>query len=184
MKSLQLDAPHAVIVIGIRGSGKTFFARKFADMFSAPFIEEAELFRLTGSIGTTDALIELHLSELIKTKKTIILEIEASARTRRQELARMFKKAGYTTLFVWVQVDTDTALARSQKSSNISPDVHARDVQRFTALKAPEPYIVISGKHTYATQAKIVLKKLTSGRQISVHRTPPAVPTRGQIIVR
>jgi len=41
MKSLQLDKPHAIVVIGIQGSGKTFFAEKFATTFKAPYIEQA-----------------------------------------------------------------------------------------------------------------------------------------------
>ena len=45
--------------------------------------------------------------------------------------------------------------------------------------------IPISGKHTFATQAKAVLKKLSSPRQLQQPTTTERKPTaRGQIIIR
>ena len=184
MKSLQLDAPHAIVVIGIQGSGKTFFARRFADMFNAPFIDESEIGDVCGSVEVTQKIMAITLHEVVKTKATIVLEVDAAARTKRIELIRDLKKAGYETLFVWVQIDSDTAFMRSQKQRGVSADTHGRSVQRFTAPKAPEPFLVISGKHTYASQARIVLKKLSGQRPVQPVRKPPTIPPRGQIIVR
>ena len=43
MKSLQLDKPHAIVMVGIPGSGKSFFADKFSAMFNAPYVEQMVL---------------------------------------------------------------------------------------------------------------------------------------------
>ncbi|MBO9600754.1 MAG: hypothetical protein J7559_23390, partial [Cohnella sp.] len=51
---------------------------------------------------------------------------------------------------------------------------HDAAVRRFSAPHSTEKPIVISGKHTYATQAKMVLRKLAEPRaDISVHSTAP-----------
>jgi predicted kinase len=83
MKSLQLDKPHAIIVIGIQGSGKTFFASKFADTFNAPFIEQAAFEAATNDDETAQTLMRNVLGEMLKTGRSIVIEMTLSSRTDR-----------------------------------------------------------------------------------------------------
>jgi predicted kinase len=183
MKSLQLDKPHAIVTIGIQGSGKSFFAKKFADTFNAPFFEESFIASHAKDEASARELSDATLTELLKTGRSIVIEQSLSSRSDRTELGKLLRTAGYVPLFIWVQVDLDTAMNRAQRSAKVSQEEYRTAMRRFTPPHASERPLVISGKHTFATQAKAVLKKLSVPRatQPPVERRQPA---RGQIIVR
>lgn len=183
MKSLQLDRPHAIIVIGIQGSGKTFFAEKFASTFNAPFIEQAMFDHAVSDEANAKALMTSMLKEMLKTGRSIVVELALPTKAERVDLTRQLKQAGYAPLYVWVQVDIETAIARSHRTSRITADEYRDRMRRFTPPHQNEHALVISGKHTFATQAKAVLRKLSGPRQTPEppHRNQPP---RGQIIVR
>ncbi len=183
MKSLQLDKPHAIVVIGIQGSGKSFFARKFADTFNAPFLEQS-VFQLAARDETAAGqLMDDMIDELLKTNRSVVLELALSSRAERTELTKRLRSAGYVPLLVWVQVDVDTAMARAYRTTGTGQGEYRERGRRFSQPHASERSLVISGKHTFATQAKAVLKKLSSPRPVQTP-APRAQPSRGQIIVR
>ena len=195
MKSLSLSQPHLLIVTGVPGSGKTFFAEKFANTFRAPFVNYEKIALLCNSSDeqVVDELFGYQLDELLKTGQTILVEGAGETRTGRIELARRAKDAGYTSLIVWVQTDLSTSkdrLTRPSKNNTqhlLSSEEYDRSFKRFTPPNTVEKTVVVSGKHTYATQAKVVLKKLTAPRaEISAHTTPIATrePGRRNITVR
>lgn len=167
MKSLHLNKPHLLVVIGIPGAGKSFFAEKFADTFSIPYLSYEALQVASGMTlndKDTGEVAGVMFQELVKTKQTLILEGPGTTRTDRISLAQLARQSGYVPLFIWVQTDTATAEKRTLKNKqsgvNLSEEEFAGAVKRFTPLHASEKSIVISGKHTYASQAKIVLKRL------------------------
>jgi predicted kinase len=179
MKSLSLSQPHLIIMVGVPGSGKTFFAEKFADTFRAPYVSYEKLITLLSEPSAfTDKLFYYQVSELLKTRQSILVEGVADTRVERLELAKRAHAAGYETLLVWVQTDPATAKSRYQKDDKpnraSSPQEYDKLVKRFIPPTAIEKPVVISGKHTYATQAKVILKKLSEPRaEISSHVTPP-----------
>lgn len=196
MKSLSLSKPHVIIMVGIPGSGKSFFAEHFADTFNAPLISSGrirqELFE--ESTYDSDELITIRrisdymLEELLKTNRTIIFEGTADTRTDRQEIAKRARSAGYEPLFVWVQTESTTAKLRVQKAlkgkTTIKPDQFDMTIKRFSAPHASEKAVVISGKHTYASQLKIVLKRLVEPRvEIIENQAPPARPSENRTII-
>ena len=171
MKSLRLSTPHVVIMVGVPGSGKSFFAEHFAKTFSAPLVSwngiREELFNAPQFSKDEDAIIgrvaDHMLVELLKTNATVLYEGDTMAQVSRRNLVQTIRKAGYEPLFVWVQTDTATAKSRAQKRG-VSGEMFNAALRRFTPLKASDPYVVISGKHTYASQLKIVLRRLSSER--------------------
>ncbi|RYF29392.1 MAG: hypothetical protein EOO17_01510 [Chloroflexi bacterium] len=192
MKNLQLSKPHLLVVVGIPGAGKSFFASKFAETFSAPYIDQESLYNMVDP-DHVEAVADLILDQLVRTKQTILLEGWGATRTERQAFTAYGRKHGYEPLFIWVQTEPITAKKRATKgvrghetNNLVSPEEFDKAVTRFTPLNASERYMVISGKHTYASQAKIVLKKLTGDRG-SLHTVAPRhvdnSPLRGRITV-
>lgn len=195
MKSLSLAQPHLIIMVGVPGAGKSFFAEKFAQTFNAPIVSLEKIIPYTISDDGAATLMHQTIDELLKTGRSIIIEGYMDTRTERDKLTRKAKSANYETLVVWVQTDPSTAKSRSVRdfkgkvNRTLTSDEYDRIVKRFTPPNSIEKPTVISGKHTYATQAKIVLKKISSARaEISVHTTSPVRTEersrRSNIIVR
>ena len=204
MKSLSLSKPHVLVMVGFPGSGKSFFADKFAEMFNAPLASREKIAATLGHDSKEIEEVVLdQLKELLKTKQSIVIDGIGDTRAVRGEIARKAHEAGYEVLLVWVQTDPATAKSRSAKKVASSTHRHLNNTEydsaakRFIPPNALEKPVVISGKHTYATQAKVILKKLTEPRaNISRHsaapirtepQTPPATqqPTgRRNVIIR
>ncbi len=187
MKSLSLTQPHALIMVGIPGSGKSHFADKFADTFHAPYIDHRYISERSANAKAADEILVHTTQQLMRTHASLIIETDSSSRTRRSELARLVRSAGYAPLFVWVQTDTETARQRFVKSNTGNNDEFNARIKSFSPPHESEKAIVISGKHTYATQAKIILKRLsvprpatTSAPTVSI--VPPSRP--GRITIR
>jgi shikimate kinase len=195
MKSLTTITPRVIFLVGIPGAGKTYFAEKFAKTFGAPFIETDKIRRTVFATPTyshdeqkiVDQLAAYQLSELMKTKKTILYEGGTEARIERMTLAKFVRANGYEPLIVWVQTEPTTAKSRATrgvrghaKSNLISEERFNQLQSRFTAPNSIETPTVISGKHTSASQTKVVLKRLALPRQQEIE-TMPVVPSRSSI---
>lgn len=180
MKSLSLSRPLIIFVIGLPGAGKSFFARQFAETFNAPIVSydylRYQMFPEPAFSADEDTLIAQiagnEFSELLKTQKTIIMDGGNNSYDDRQILGQIGKKKGYGTLVVWVQTDERSARFRSTnrkpKRDGDTLNVSMSD-EVFDSLKASltppgkgEDFIVISGKHTYSTQAKVVLRRFVT----------------------
>lgn len=214
MKSLSLTQPVIIVVIGVPGAGKSFFARQFSDMFSVPLVSW-DYTRVQVGLGSPQhtreetavvtTLVEQQIIELLKTQKSFVVDGGCNARTDRLALKKLAEEAGYGMLVVWVQTDEPTSKQRATKrSSRRQGDAYNTSLsdsqfqtlsKALTAPSSQEPFVVISGKHTYATQAKIVLKKLVQPRE-DMARKPnaysaqkydepqqPSVPPRRNVII-
>ena len=181
MQSLQLSRPHAIMMVGIPGSGKSFFAEQFAETFNAPYIDSLVLEEHSRDERAAGELIGFVLGELTKTKSSFVFEGNSDSRVRRTEFAAWARNKGYVPLFIWVQVDMATALSRSVRSGSMSKDDFQQALKGFSAPHESEKAIVISGKHTYASQAKVVLKNLGAITRPATQSTaaprPVAVPS-------
>lgn len=185
MKSLSLKRPLVIMMLGIPGSGKSFFAVRFADMFGAPRVSVDRLRSLLFPTSTYSAneeklltaVTKLEVEELLKTQKSFIVDGGVSARTYRSEIEKMARAKGYGTLVVWVQTDEPTSRQRATKK-RAKGDINASIIMSESTFQArtkqlvpplrTEKYVVISGKHTFATQAKVVLRKLVGPRDDTV----------------
>lgn len=186
MKSLQLEKPHAIVVVGIQGSGKSFFAEKFSETFSAPYLDDKQFIDLAKNKSAAKKISDALLGELLKTHKTIVIEADGS-KASRIELASTLKKAGYEMLLVWVQVDSVTAMGRARKVSGITQHDYKEGLKQFVAPQEADQALVVSGKHTFASQAKTVLKKLSgTNRPPILHGDRGSIPAqhRSNIVVR
>lgn len=178
MQNASPAKPLLVVTIGPPGSGKSFFARQFSETFNAPLISfdeiRAELFNDMTYSPDEDIIVArvagLQLRELLKTKKTIVIDGGHNPKVSRLELAKLARAHSYGILNVWVQTDEITARARATRRSKKSIyDQHNRSLsdqefethaKRFTPPSQQEVFVVISGRHTYPAQARTVLKKM------------------------
>jgi predicted kinase len=179
MKTLSLSRPLILMLIGLPGSGKSFFGRQFAEMFGAPLVSNDrlryELFAQPTYSEEEQEVIQrvadYQIEELLKTHRSFVVDGGCETKLDRQKFEQWAKKHNYGTLIVWVQTDEQTSRMRSTKRNPKRPDdVYSPSIaeskwselsKRF-AQPVKEPYMVISGKHAFSTQAKMVLRKLAT----------------------
>jgi len=197
MKPTETVKPHLIIMVGIPSSGKSFFAEHFAETFKAPIVSydiiRKEFFSNPSFNDEEDEMIRkvsnYILSEFLKTKKTVIFEGQTDLRAERFEIAKGARSAGYDPLFIWVQTETMTSRRRATKSSPERPamtvDEFDLKLKKFNPPNKNEQFIVISGKHNYASQLKIILKHLIQPRpEVSEHKTMVRTPKIRNFLIR
>jgi len=180
MKNLHLTPPLLLITMGYPGSGKTFFARQFAENYSLPRISEEiirfELFEKPLFNVDEDEIIEriinYALTEIMKTKQTIVCDGSYLTHSHRKRIYDLAAKNSYRTLTVWLQTDIETSTKRAliRDKRNIDNKYEfSIDKQTFKriadTLQRPtekEQAVVISGKHAFRSQCLTVLRKITS----------------------
>ena len=160
MKPMSTSLPHAIIMIGIPGSGKTYFAENFSKSFLLPNVNQSFIRQSSHSKKASDGLMSTILNELFKTKRTMIIDGNTAFKRQRTALAAQVAKAGYVPLFIWVQTATPDAERRSLKAGLSHEEFH-NDVTAFEAPNPREGVLVISGKHTLSSQLRVVLKYLS-----------------------
>jgi ATP-dependent protease HslVU (ClpYQ) ATPase subunit len=189
MKPLTPATPRAIIMVGIPGAGKSAFAERFARTFQAPFINQRAIqYELELTPAAADKIGMLMLDEILKTNRTLIYEGPTASKVNRTAVIRRVTAAGYEPLIVWVQTESieakRRAIKRQPNGSEISGEEFDTAIKRFTPPSVQEKFIVISGKHTYASQLKIVLKRLAGEHRPSTEPEPPRVRSSRNIILR
>ncbi len=176
MTSLHLSRPHAIMMVGTPGSGKSFFAKQFADTFNAPYVDALTLTSYAKDVPSAMKLVTAFAHQIIRTGQTFVYEGDTDTPALRAEFTQFASKNGYKAVLVWVQVDEKTAKDRTVKAGKMDADTFNEVIAGFVAPKPAEKPIVISGKHTYATQAKAVLSHLShSARPVAA---TPLAPER------
>lgn len=185
MKPLTPTTPHVIVMVGIPGAGKTHFAAHFSKTFQAPFIDSRAVEIHGASDEASLALTDYFMGELLKTQRTVLFEGPTHNRNYRHELVKTIREAGYKPLLVWVQTETGEAKRRSTKrNGTYTPDGFDDMLKRFHAPAVTEKPIVISGKHTYASQVKIILKHLAGESRPEPTKPEPRIRGSRNIIVR
>lgn len=179
MKPLMPSVMHAIVMVGIPGAGKSTFSSRFADTFGTPLLNlpiiKADL---NLDAKQTARFFEITLQELSKTGQTIVLEGFADTQKERASLEAVLTRLKYRPIFVWVQTDTNEALKRvtdrRYPDGPLSESEFDNQVAVFEPPHGKEAAVVISGRHAYPTQLKVVLKYMAAGM------TRPKVRPRGR----
>ena len=179
MEQPNSSRPHIIVMVGIPGSGKSFFADRFAETFKSPIISFNKLHQALFSNPKYDQAeytivkqaADYMLDEILKTGKIVVYEGLSNQRNDRSTIVKKVQDYGYDPIFVWVQTESTTAKRRSTKSIDGRPPMSEEEfdkkLKQFNPPSANEYAVVISGKHTYNTQLKAVLKSII---------TPPPKP--------
>lgn len=164
MESLELKKPHLIVAVGLPGAGKTFFAKQFADTFGAPYVDYVYYHDLLNSIELGDTVATELLGQLFRTRSTLVIEGRGETKEDRAILVKLAAAKGYEPLFVWIQTEPQTVRKRAvlAKGAPYSQSEFDSRSEMFDQLDRSEPQVVISGKHTHASQARMVLKRIAN----------------------
>ena len=150
----------ALLIFGAPGSGKTTFAEKFAAKFGLAYYD---LTNLMEEGGFTWEQILLILAQIAKTRQNVIIEGGLDTEKERVEIRNVLRNNGYEPALLWVQTDVATIRLRLKskyRSVAKAKEVYERAVARIEAPAETEKPIILSGKHTFETQAKHALTGL------------------------
>lgn len=187
------------MLYGYPGVGKTYFARQLADDIGGAHIQgdriRFELFEEPRYDRQENELI-MHLmnymaEEFLKAGIPVVYDTNAMRLSQRRTLRDLARKVKCQSLIVWLQVDLESAFARSSnRDHRKTDDKYAQEMseemfQKFTGyMQNPNPteeYLVISGKHTYQTQRGALLKKLYSLSAITTNTISSGVVKPGLV---
>jgi predicted kinase len=178
MAKLIPTKPLLILLYGFPGSGKTHFARQLSETINAAHIHgdriRNELFDEPRydkqENDVVDHLMQYMSEEFLKSGMSVIYDANTMRLSERRKLRDMARKVKAQPVLIWLQIDTDSALARlGQRDRRKVDDKYAASYNKasFNALignmqnpHTTEDYIVISGKHTFNTQRSAVVKKM------------------------
>lgn len=152
--------PRAIFVFGAPCSGKSTFAKKFADKFGLAYYNFDDI-RKKHSFNSSEILTILEL--ISRTRQTIVVDGCADTEAQRRSVKHLLTESGYDMALIWVQTDIATIRARMKlKYKSVAKAKSAYDsiVSNLEAPTELERPIILSGKHTFETQTKHVLAGL------------------------
>lgn len=154
------NKPRALLVFGAPCSGKTTFAEKFGKKFK---IASYDFTSLAEKYGFSHEQILAIIDEITKTRQTIIIEGELDTEQDRIEMRNMLREKGYEPTLIWVQTDVSTIRSRLKvrfHSVSKAKTFYDTEISKMEAPSDEEKAIILSGKHTFETQAKHVVAGL------------------------
>ncbi len=150
----------ALLVFGAPCSGKTTFAKKFAEKFGLAYYNFEDIKKKHNF--TRDEILTI-LELIAKTHQTIIIEGILDTENQRKAVRRILSDAGYNPALIWVQTDVATIRSRMKikyKSVTKAKNTYDIAIDRMEAPTEDERPIILSGKHTFETQTKHTLAGL------------------------
>ncbi|MBX4201524.1 ATP-binding protein [Candidatus Saccharibacteria bacterium] len=176
MSKIELSKPVLICLYGFPGSGKSYIARNLADQLDTASVSSdrirSELFQNPRYDAQENAIVT-HLmdymcEEFLSAGVSVVYDTNALRASQRRKLRELARKHKAEYLLIWLQIDIDSAYSRTQeRDRRTSDDKYAEPQtknsfdQQIAGMQNPqgEDYIVVSGKHTFATQKGAVINK-------------------------
>lgn len=152
--------PRALLVFGAPCSGKSTFAEKFGKKYK---IADYDLDTLQTEHDFSREELFVILQLIMKTRQNILIEGGLNTEKDRMEMRNLLREYGYEPALIWIQTDVATIRARLKarfKSVKRAKDFYEAAVSVIEAPNDNEHAIILSGKHTFETQARHVLAGL------------------------
>jgi predicted kinase len=177
MSKITLTKPTIICLYGYPGSGKSYVARNLADEINLAHVSSDrvrnELFQRPRFDAQENAIVT-HLmdymsEEFLSAGVSIVYDTNALRASQRRNLRELARKHRAAYILIWLQVDIDTAFVRTQqRDRRTSDDKYAEPQSRSSfdrqtsGMQNPdgEEYLVISGKHSFATQKNSIINRL------------------------
>ncbi|MBP9853003.1 MAG: hypothetical protein QG629_743 [Patescibacteria group bacterium] len=185
MGKLTPTKPLLVMLYGMPGSGKTFFARQLTEHVKLAHVQSDrirnELFQnptYSKDENHIVASIMLYMTEeFLKAGVSVIFDTNAMRIAQRRALRNLAVRSGAESLLLWLQIDPDSAYLRaSNRDKRKADDKYAQvmDIPSFKQLlggmqnpEIIEKVIVLSGKHVFNTQKNAVIRSLKERRLVT-----------------
>lgn len=177
MSKIELSKPALIYLYGFPGSGKSYVARNLTEEIQMAHISSdrirSELFQ-TPRYDPQENAIVTHLmdymcEEFLSSGVSVVYDTNALRAAQRRKLRDLARKHKAESLLIWIQIDIDSAFARTQERDRrtlddkyAEPQTRATFEGQLNGMQNPqgEDYVVISGKHTFNTQKSAVINKL------------------------
>jgi predicted kinase len=177
MPKVVLAKPTIICLYGYPGSGKSYVARNLAEEIQLAHVSSdrirSELFQSPRYDAQENAIVA-HLmdymsEEFLSSGVSIVYDTNALRIAQRRRLRELAHKHRADFLLIWLQVDLETAFARTQERDRRTADDKYSEPQtkstfdrQASGMQNPEgeEYLVISGKHHFATQKNSVINRL------------------------
>lgn len=186
MSTSRLTNPLLLLLYGLPGSGKSFFARQTSEMLGVPVISSdrirSELFEKPTfneeENQVVSNMVMMFVDSYVDIGLPMILDMSLNKPNERKAMREYAKKKGYQHLLIWLQADPDTCFLRAKsRDRRKADDKYATEMTKelFSKIEkqmqAPsgEDALVISGKHLYGSQRGVLLRKLSEMRLISTN---------------
>ena len=160
MEGNKANKPRAIMIFGAPCSGKTTFAEKFGKKYRLAYYDLDELMR---EYGFTREQILVILAQILKSRQTIVIEGGLDTERQRIEMRNLMREKGYEPTLIWIQTDIATIRSRLKsryKSVRKAKEFYDAAVNEIEAPGENEKSIILSGKHTFETQARHVVAGL------------------------
>lgn len=160
MEGNKKNKSHALLIFGAPGSGKTTFAKKFAEKYGLAYYDLKEIAEKDGF--TPEVILEI-ISLIARTKQSFVIEGFLDTEKERTEMRNTLRTAGYAPALIWIQTDFSTLRLRlksKHRSVTKAKEVYEKAVAEMETPADFEKPIILSGKHTFETQTKHTLAGL------------------------
>jgi predicted kinase len=177
MNKVVLSKPVLICLYGYPGAGKSHISRNLSDVLHIAHVSadriRSELFQ-NPHYDTQENAVVTHMmnymtEEFLNSGVSVVYDANALRLAQRRKLKELAKRHKAEFLLVWLQIDQDSALYRVQNRDRrtfegkyAQPHTRESFMQQIINMQNPqgEQYMVISGKHTFATQKGAVINRL------------------------
>lgn len=178
MSKTTLDKPILLCLYGFPGSGKSYVARNLSSAVQMANVSadriRNELFQQPRFDAQENAIV-FHLmnymtSEFLDAGVSVVYDASVARAGQRRALRELARRHKAEFLLVWLQIDPDTAFARTQQrdrrtaddryAQEMSKDAYEKQISGMQNPGSGESYMVISGKHSFITQKNAIINKL------------------------
>lgn len=177
MAKIILNKPVLICLYGFPASGKSFVARNLAEHIQMAQVSadriRSELFANPRYDKQENAIVS-HLmgymiEEFLGAGLSVVYDGNALRSMQRRRLRELAAKHRAAYLLVWLQIDAESAFARTQRRDRrtnddkfAEPQTRQSFNQQLTTMQNPknEQYLVISGKHAFVTQKSAIVNRL------------------------
>lgn len=198
MSKITTTKPLLIMMYGLPGAGKTYFAAELAKTMNAAHVQadriRYELFEEPRYDKQEDEIVD-HLmqymaEEFLSAGVNVIFDINANRLVKRRALRELARKHKAESLLVWLQIDQESAIQRiAHRDRRRNNDKYARPYTKATfkeavgAMQNPknEDFVVASGKHTFAMQKTALIKKLYAMTVIDANNVSANVAKPGLV---
>ncbi len=191
--------PILVLLYGMPGAGKTFFARQLCDQMQAAHLQadriRSELFESPTynkeENHIVSSLMGYMTGEFMQSGVSVVFDVNSTRAPQRRMLRNLAAKYKGETVLVWFQLDPDTAFRRAAKRDRRKADDHFAQEMTPAAFRAAlagmqnpdtsEPFVVVSGKHVFNMQKNAFFRELRQRRLLQSAEASEQVSKPGLI---